>query len=80
MEYLGVAMASMAHVVSPEMFVIGGGIIDALTDELLDVAAESAGKRALRLVMDDVKVVRAELKEDAPVLGAAALARQGLAG
>ena len=79
LEYLGVAIASIAHVVSPEMVVIGGGVIDALTDELLEVVRRSAATRALPLVMDDVKFVRAELREDAGVLGAAVLARQGSA-
>jgi len=80
MSYLGIAVASIAHVVSPEMVVIGGGIVDALTDDLLDVVRTSATERALPLVMDGVKFVRAQLKEDAGVLGAAVLARQQLAG
>jgi len=79
LEYLGVAVASIAHVVSPEMVIIGGGVVDALTDEFLEVVRDSAKRRALALVMDDVKFVRAELREDAGVLGAAVLARQGLA-
>lgn len=80
LEYLGIAVASIAHVISPEMVIIGGGVVDALTDELLELVRASAGKRALPLVMDNVKFVRAQLGEDAAVLGAAVLARQGLAG
>jgi glucokinase len=79
MEYLGVAVASIAHVVSPEMVILGGGIMEALTDEMLGVVEDSAKKRALPLVMDRVKFVRAQLGEDAGVLGAAVLARQSLA-
>ena len=48
--------------------------------ELLEVVLDSAKKRALPLVMDGVKFVRAELREDAGVLGAAVLARQALDG
>jgi len=79
MEYLGVAVASIAHVVSPEMVILGGGILEALTDEMLGVVEDSARKRALPLVMDHVKFVRSQLGEDAGVLGAAVLARQALA-
>ena len=79
MEYLGVAVASIAHVVSPEMVILGGGILEALNDEMLAAVESSARKRALPLVMDGVKFVRAQLGEDAGVLGAAVLARQALA-
>ena len=80
MEHLGVAVASIAHVVSPEMIVIGGGIIEAMNDEMLGLVQQSAKRRALPLVMDNVKFVRGKLGEDAGVLGAAVLAREGLAG
>ena len=80
MEHLGVAVASIAHVVSPEMIVIGGGIIEAMTDDMLGRVQQSAKRRALPLVMDNVKFVRGQLGEDAGVLGAAVLARQGIAG
>ncbi len=76
MEHLGVAVASIAHVVSPEMVIIGGGILEAMNDDMLDVVRQSAAKRALPLVMDHVKFVRGRLGEDAGVLGAAVLARQ----
>jgi glucokinase len=80
MEHLGVAVASIAHVVSPEMVIIGGGIIQAMTDEMLSLVQQSAKRRALPLVMDNVRFVRSRLGEDAGVLGAAVLARQGLEG
>ena len=78
MEFLGMAVASISHVVSPEMVIIGGGIVEAMTDDFMDVIRRSAAKRALPLVMNNVKFVRAELREDAGVLGAAVLARQGV--
>ena len=80
MEHLGVAVASIAHVVSPEMVVIGGGIIEAMTDDMLGAVQASAKRRALPVVMDNVKFVRSQLGEDAGILGAAVLARLGLAG
>ncbi len=80
MQNLGVAVASIAHVVSPEMVVIGGGIIEAMNDEMLGLVQKSAQRRALPLVMDRVKFVRGQLGEDAGVLGAAVLARQELEG
>jgi glucokinase len=80
LEILGIGIASISHVVSPEMVIIGGGIVDALDDEMMDVIVNSAKKRALPLVMDNVKFVRASLGEDAGVLGASVLARQGLTG
>ena len=79
MDNLGVAVASIAHVVSPEMVVIGGGIIEAMTDDMLARVQQSAKRRALPLVMDNVKFVRGKLGEDAGVLGAAVLAQTEVA-
>ena len=76
LRFLGIGMASLAHTVSPEMFIIGGGLVDALDDDMMTYLGKVAKKRALPGVMDGVRIVKAELGENAGVLGAAALARQ----
>jgi len=69
---LGRGLVGIVNLLNPQMIVIGGGIGEAcpfLIDRAVEIiAAEGlAGKR-------DVKVVPAELGNDAGVLGAAALA------
>jgi glucokinase len=73
---LGVALATFANVFEPEMFVIGGGVIDA-HDLLLEPARRELAKRALP-PMQGIPVVEAELGPRAGMIGAAALARREL--
>jgi len=80
---LGRALSGLVNLLNPQMIVVGGGIGEAcgfLVERAAEVIAEEslAGRR-------DVRVVQAELGNDAGLLGAAALAfdehdsREGLA-
>ncbi len=70
---LGVALASFANILEPEVIVIGGGVI-AAGDLLLEPARRELGARALA-PMNRTPVLAAELGGDAGMIGAAALAR-----
>ncbi len=70
---LGVALASFANILEPEVIVIGGGVI-AAGDLLLEPARRELGARALA-PMNRTPVLAAELGQDAGMIGAAALAR-----
>jgi glucokinase len=70
--HLGVGIANYVNIFNPDVVVVGGGIM-AAGEILLGVAREEAGRRALRPPWGEVKVVAAELGNDAGVLGAAAL-------
>jgi len=78
--YLGIGFGSLINLFSPEVIVVGGGVVEALGDEFLGRARKFAFKYALPLAGDNVRIVRAALGDDACVLGAAAMAWHRAAG
>ena len=77
-KYLGISVASIVHFLNPEMVVLGGGVIEAMGDSLLDPIRQAAAKYALPTTMDGIQIVEATLGDNAGVIGAAVLARQRL--
>ena len=71
---LGIAIASLAMTLNIETFVIGGSVAHA-GDLLLQPARESLKGYSFRAVSARVKVIASVLGEDAPILGAAHIAR-----
>ena len=74
---LGVALASFVNIFNPEVIVIGGGVI-AAGELLLAPAREVVAARALPPSRDEVQIVAASFGVDAGMMGAAALAFDGL--
>jgi glucokinase len=70
--HLGVALASLANIFDPDVFVIGGGV-SVVGDLLLDPAREELRSRALP-PMNRAPVQLAELGPEAGMIGAAAMA------
>ena len=68
--YLGIGLASLVNVLNPEMIVIGGGVA-AAWDCFIDVVRKEVDGRSFREPAERVKIVRAELGDDAGILGAA---------
>ncbi len=75
--YLGNALASYVNILNPELIVIGGGIANA-GDLLLEPARQEMKKRAYTVPAQTVKVVRAQLLNDAGILGSASIAVSNL--
>ena len=71
---LGIAIASLAMTLNIETFVIGGSVAKA-GDLLLGPARESLKGYSFQAVSARLRVAASKLGEDAPILGAAALAR-----
>ncbi len=71
-EVLGEALVGIVNLLNPKLIVVGGGIGESC-GFLVERAAEVIGAKALA-GRRDVRVVQAELGNDAGVLGAAALA------
>ena len=71
---LGIAIASIAMTLNIEQFVIGGGVAGA-GDLLLDPARESLKDYCFEAVAAKIRVTKSALGADAPLLGAAFLAR-----
>ena len=77
--YLGAGIASLVNVLEPELIVIGGGF--AAAGELVVGPARAVLARdGLIPGRDTVRIVRAELGEDAGLIGAAFVGREALAG
>jgi glucokinase len=70
---LGAALSSLANIFNPDVIVIGGGA-SAAGELLLDPARQELRARALP-PMNETPVKRAELGDDAGMIGAATLAR-----
>jgi glucokinase len=75
---LGVGIANFVNIFDPEVVVIGGGVIGA-GELLLAPAREEMLARALPPSRDEVRIVAARFGVEAGMVGAAALAFDGLA-
>jgi glucokinase len=76
---LGVAIASLVNIFNPQVVVIGGGVIGA-GELLLAPARAEMARRALTPSRDMARIVAARFGVEAGMIGAAALAFDGLAG
>ena len=75
--YLGIALADLVNVLNPEVIVIGGGAGGGW-DLFIDHVESEIKRRAFREPAARAKVVRAQLGDDAGILGAARLAFNAL--
>jgi glucokinase len=72
-EYLGAALASIVNIFNPEIIVIGGGVADA-GDEFIAQIWSALKSRAMPPSLKGLRLVHAELGNDAGVVGAIRLA------
>jgi len=71
---MGLAMANVVNLLNPELFVLGGGLVEAMAPVILPEARAVMKRYALDPLARNVKVVPARLGDYAIVLGAAKLA------
>jgi len=77
--YLAALVASVVNFFDPEMIVIGGGVAEALGEQLVNPIRRDAPHWYIQKNdADKVRIVAAELGDYAGVLGAATIARQNL--
>jgi glucokinase len=76
--FLGIGMANCVNILSPELIILGGGLVEKLGEPYLKIVEESMRAHALPKIVEDVKVVRAMLGDDAVLIGAASLAYEEL--
>jgi glucokinase len=74
--YAGIGIGSLINVLSPEVIVLGGGVIEAMGTEMISLIESSASKTAFEFSFRDVRIVKAGLGDDAGITGAAILARE----
>jgi len=78
--YLGLSTASVVNLVDPEVVVFGGGVTEALGEGFLEPIRRVAYQNFInKRGAEGVKIVLAQLGDNATLLGAAVLARRKLA-
>ncbi|HEU4389763.1 MAG TPA: ROK family protein [Blastocatellia bacterium] len=76
--HLGIGLGSLVNVLSPQIIVLGGGVIEAVGDEILDIIYKWTRRTAFEFSMKGVKLVKSRLGDDAGVMGAAIIAHEAL--
>lgn len=75
-EYIGIATANLVNVLNPEVVVLGGGVMEALSDEMMSVIVETAKDYAMPGALKGVEIIASKLGDNAGITGAAVLARK----
>jgi glucokinase len=77
--YLGLLTADVVNTLDPEVIVFGGGVVERLGASFVDPVARTARQHYLqRRGAEQIRVVPAELGDDAGPVGAAVIARRRL--
>ncbi len=74
--FLGVTLAGQMNFFSPELVIVGGGVVEALGEPYLKIVRESAQPHLLADPQGAKRIVIAERGDDSAVLGAALMARE----
>ena len=75
-EYTGIAVGNLINIFNPEVVVLGGGVIDALEDEMMAIIVETAKDYAMPGTAKGIEIVASKAGDDAGILGGAVLARR----
>ena len=75
-EYTGIAVANLINIFNPEVVVLGGGVIDALEDEMMAIIVETAQDYAMSGTTKGIEIIATKVGDDAGILGGAVLARK----
>lgn len=74
-EYTGIAIANLVNILNPEIVLLGGGVIEALADEMMPAITKSAKSHVLTGTYRNVDIMASKLGDNAGITGAAVLAR-----
>jgi glucokinase len=75
-EYIGIAIGNVINLLNPEVVALGGGIIEALEDEMMAIIVETAKDYAMPGAMKGVEIIASKLADEAGIVGGAVLARR----
>ncbi len=75
-EYTGIAVANLINILNPQAVVLGGGVIDALGDEMMAIIVETAEDYIMNGTSKGVEIVASKAGDDAGIIGGAVLARR----
>ena len=74
-EYIGIAVANVSNLLNPEIVVLGGGVMEALADEMMPTITKSAKSHMFPGTFRNVEIMASKLGDNAGITGAAVLAR-----
>jgi glucokinase len=77
-EYTGIAVANLVNILNPQTVVLGGGVIDALGDEMMAIIVETAEDYILSGTNKGIEIVASKAGDDAGIIGGAVLARRAV--
>lgn len=72
--HIGIGAANLINVLNPEYLVVGGGVINALADEMFDSIVKTARQYTFPGAERGLQIVASELGDNAGITGAAVLA------
>ena len=75
-EYIGIGVANLVNIIGPEVVVLGGGVMEALADEMMSVIIKTSKEHAMPGTLKGVEIVASKLGDNAGITGAAVLARR----
>jgi len=75
-EYIGIGVANLVNILGPEVVVLGGGVMEALADEMTDVITKTAKVHAMPGTIKGVEIINSKLGDNAGITGAAVLAKR----
>jgi glucokinase len=75
-EYIGIGVANLVNILGPEVVVLGGGVMEAMADEMMGVIVKTAKDHAMPGTLKGVEIVASKLGDNAGITGAAVLARR----
>ena len=74
--YTGIAVANLINIFNPEIVILGGGVIDALQDEMMPIIIDTAEKTAMSGTIKGIQIMASKLGDNAGITGGAVLARK----
>ena len=77
---LGVAIGSLANIFDPDVVIVGGGFGAAAADLILEPALRAARSEAIQPADETLRIVQAELGDEAGLIGAALVGFEALDG
>ena len=75
-EYIGIAIGNLVNILNPQVVVLGGGVMEALSDEMMPAVVKSAKSQVLTGTLRNVDIIASKLGDNAGITGAAVLARE----
>ncbi len=76
--YIGLAVGNLINLLSPEVVALGGGVMEALEQEMMPTITKAAADHVLPGTMKGISIVASKLGDNAGIAGGAVLAQRSL--